>query len=111
MIHCGSAARLAQRVVALPSVALAATHASPSVVDATVRRFKARLPTGSTITLLLELDSDADDSDDEITLLDTDDDDDVEEGATLLELLDVELPTLELALPATENLIQFRFVS
>ncbi len=113
MIQVGSTALLAQRVVVLASTALFAAHASPSVVDATAGRFNAKLPTGFTITLLAldAEDFDEDGATDEVvaTLLELFTED--EEGATLLELLDDELPTLELPVPAIENFIQFKLIA
>ena len=119
MIQVGSTALLAQRVVVLASTALFAAHASPSVVDATAGRFNAKLPTGFTTTLLA---LDAEDFEDEgaidedgaidevvATLLELLTDED--ESAILLELLDDELPTLELPVPAIENFIQFRLIA
>ncbi|MCE3254043.1 MAG: hypothetical protein K0Q67_3063 [Cellvibrio sp.] len=117
-------------MLALPSNACAI--AKPSwVVDATAGRFDAKLPTGFTITLLALDAEDFEDVgaiDEDGTIDDVDDFDEAgaidevvttllellteeDEGATLLELLDDELPTLELAAPAIENFIQFRLIA
>ncbi len=106
---------LAQRVVALASVAFTAAQASPSVVDATVGRFNARFPNGVTTTLLVELATDDEDLEEVTATLDELTTDELlsdEVVATLLELLgEDDGATLELLAEAALNFTQFKLIA